>query len=679
MVRWVFGVVCVGSLLMGMEAKAQVSYNYPECAVYDPATERYFISNEGNGDIVQIDADGQATYYNRDLPLSVGMTVYHDTLYVCAAPNVVGFDLSTDELVVTIPVPGSTRLNDVCADSSGNLWISDPQGSQVFKITLAGGTSELVATGLPWVNGVHYDVAHHRVLLNQWIINSPIKAIDPDDYTVSTVVSTTLDNLNGFAEDNDGNIYVSAWGPAEPYANGEIYRYDSEFSGPPVLFSSGHAGAGDMCYNLQTTIMAVPNVRGQYVEFIIDPFADVDGDGILTGNDNCPFAPNPGQEDDDTDNVGNPCDNCPNSFNPQQGDIDGDGIGDECEVNRSWYVHPEGTGDAPTIQAAIDISTHGDTVVVLDGTYTGAGNRDLELGGRLHLLVKSANGPQSTIIDCEGTDIDRRRGFTFTGGEDETVVIDGFTIRNGYGPTVDGNPTGGGMLLYFSSPTIKNCVFTNNYAVLGGAVFARETDSRFINCTFAGNEGQYGAALSATFYGNYNLENCIVAFNEPGAAVFCYASGSAALSCCDVYGNVGGDWTGCISSQAAIDGNFSTDPGFCNLSISDVGLSSEDSPCAPAHNSCGALVGALDVGCACNCALHCDLNLDGGINPVDVVYIANFVYRNLDGRLPNEMCPESNGDWNCDGLVNPVDVVYYSNFVYRSSGVNPCNPCIMGL
>jgi hypothetical protein len=71
---------------------------------------------------------------------------------------------------------------------------------------------------------------------------------------------------------------------------------------------------------------------------------DIDGDGVLDGDDNCPNAANPGQEDQDGDDVGDACDddidgdgvdndddNCPIDVNAGQEDFDGDTIGDACD------------------------------------------------------------------------------------------------------------------------------------------------------------------------------------------------------------------------------------------------------------------------------------------------------------------------------------------------------------
>lgn len=72
---------------------------------------------------------------------------------------------------------------------------------------------------------------------------------------------------------------------------------------------------------------------------ICDSCTDTDGDGYgnqgflnnTCPNDNCPFANNPLQEDVDSDGVGNACDNCPIIPNASQVDADSDGVGDVCD------------------------------------------------------------------------------------------------------------------------------------------------------------------------------------------------------------------------------------------------------------------------------------------------------------------------------------------------------------
>lgn len=97
-------------------------------------------------------------------------------------------------------------------------------------------------------------------------------------------------------------------------------------------------------------------------------------------------------------------------------------------VAATLVVRPDGTGDYPTIQAAINGSSAGDVIELTDGVFTGTGNRDVEFGGR-EITVRSQSGdPATCIIDCEGSQEDTHRGFLFLNGEGPSAMLRWLTI-----------------------------------------------------------------------------------------------------------------------------------------------------------------------------------------------------------------------------------------------------------
>jgi hypothetical protein len=78
---------------------------------------------------------------------------------------------------------------------------------------------------------------------------------------------------------------------------------------------------------------------------------------------------------------------------------------------------------------------------------------------------------------------------------------------------------------------------------------------------------------------------------------------------------------------------------------------------------------------SCDCGVWADITGDGNLNPVDVVFIVNFVYLGHDMRVLPLNCPFDAGDVNCDGNVNPVDVVFYVNGVYLGNNMFCADPC----
>jgi len=70
----------------------------------------------------------------------------------------------------------------------------------------------------------------------------------------------------------------------------------------------------------------------------------------------------------------------------------------------------------------------------------------------------------------------------------------------------------------------------------------------FTGCTFVGT-GPTTARVVSPADCHRNPGHTILAFQEAGAPVWCDSGTSATLSCCDLYGNLFGDWVGCIADQ----------------------------------------------------------------------------------------------------------------------------------
>jgi hypothetical protein len=100
--------------------------------------------------------------------------------------------------------------------------------------------------------------------------------------------------------------------------------------------------------------------------------------------------------------------------------------------------------------------------------------------------------------------------------------------------------------------------------------------------------------------GQLNLSQSIVAFNENQLGVSWDGSGPApVIECNDVFGNSLGNYSPEIGDQTGINGNVSADPIFCGV-INDPTFAftlEASSPCLPAGNDCGVVMGAYGEGC----------------------------------------------------------------------------------
>ena len=144
----------------------------------------------------------------------------------------------------------------------------------------------------------------------------------------------------------------------------------------------------------------------------------------------------------------------------------------------TWYIKPDGTGDAPDIQAGITAAANGDTVLLAAGTYTGLGNRDIDFLGKA-IVLTSESGPYVTIIDCQNSG----GGVIFKSSEGAGSVLSDLTITN-----ANTGVEGGGVFCDNTSPQIINNLIVGNHTTkLGGGIYVKAGSPTIMNNTIVDN------------------------------------------------------------------------------------------------------------------------------------------------------------------------------------------------
>jgi hypothetical protein len=195
-------------------------------------------------------------------------------------------------------------------------------------------------------------------------------------------------------------------------------------------------------------------------------------------------------------------------------------------------------GDQATIQAGINASSAGDTVLVDTGLYVeniDFNDHSIVLCSRF-LTTGDTSYISSTIIDGDSSGL----VITIRFNEDSTTVVAGFTLQNGYATD------GGGV--HFDAPgvSLRNLVIKDNAAEgNGGGVylspwFSSERVS-MVDCTVRGNaSGLRGGGIYSHLGTNCTLyiSGCVIedntGFNKGGGF---YSSTASVLTHCTFSGN----------------------------------------------------------------------------------------------------------------------------------------------
>ena len=231
------------------------SYSGPESVEFDYANNRWLIGNKNNGTVIARDMNGVFTPFVSGMSSGpYGIEILGNTLYCChAGGSIRGFDLTTGAQVFNLNL-GATFLNGICTDGVNNLYVTDFTGKKIYRVNVSDSSFNIFVTGLAKSpNGIIYEAANQRLVFVNWGTNAPIQQVNLSDSLVSTLLTTTLTNIDGIAADSYGNYYVSTWGTQT------VRKFSNNFTTGPTTVVTGLTSPADMFYNTATDTLAIPN------------------------------------------------------------------------------------------------------------------------------------------------------------------------------------------------------------------------------------------------------------------------------------------------------------------------------------------------------------------------------------------------------------------------------------
>lgn len=200
---------------------------------------------------------------------------------------------------------------------------------------------------------------------------------------------------------------------------------------------------------------------------------------------------------------------------------------------RTWHLQPDGGGDAPTIEAAIESAQAGDVIELACGTYY-----EWALTLKSGLTIRSATG-QADCVTIDGLYPASYGGIFQCWSVDASTMLEGLTITGGQSRDSTTGIHGGGVVIGNSELWLVRCRITGNRAKTGGGVVVYpNSHPTFVECEITGNSSQFDAGGVLVFpEATFEAFDSVIAGNvaDLGPADGSIVEGGVALfHCCEV-------------------------------------------------------------------------------------------------------------------------------------------------
>jgi len=189
----------------------------PECAVYDPETKQFYISNlnldsdtENDGFISLLNADGsiEKLKWADGLVNPLGIDIHDGYLYVNEPTTVVKIELKTGNIAQRIEVADAKRLNGIDVDAQGLIYSADIEGNKIFRIEPDGTSHVFIESdALDRPNGVLVRNSELLIASNR---GGRLLSVDLESQAIDTLAEG-MESADGIIALEGGHYLVSGW------------------------------------------------------------------------------------------------------------------------------------------------------------------------------------------------------------------------------------------------------------------------------------------------------------------------------------------------------------------------------------------------------------------------------------------------------------------------------------
>lgn len=255
-------------------------FEAPESVVFDAQQQRLFVSNvngnpndaDGNGYISTLSLDGKVLkqHWLKGFNAPKGLALVGDLLYVADINELIVINTTQQKIVQRYKAPKAIFLNDVAADTKGNIYVSDMVTNTIHR--LSGDTFEvwLQSEQLEQPNGLL--VEGDNLIVGSWGVMTDgfatevaghLKTIDLKSKKIQSLGNKApAGNLDGVEIDGKGNYFVTDW------MNGKLLHITP--AGDSTTLIALTQGSADHTVLLEKNLVIIPMMlTGNVIAFEI--------------------------------------------------------------------------------------------------------------------------------------------------------------------------------------------------------------------------------------------------------------------------------------------------------------------------------------------------------------------------------------------------------------------------